>query len=102
MAESKPAVLAETAAPPLHLHTAKRVGANAPLIGLLALGHLVTDVNQGALSAVLPFAKTAHGLSSAQVGTLGLMSNLTSSIPIAAFVGARFLPTPRDRIFAIA
>ena len=80
MAESKPAVLAETAAPPLLFHAAKRVRANAPLIGLLALGHLVTDVNQGALSAVLPFAKNAHGLSYAQVGTLVLMANVTSSI----------------------
>jgi FSR family fosmidomycin resistance protein-like MFS transporter len=66
MAESKPAVLSETAVPPLLLHAAERVRANAPLIGLLALGHLIVDVNQGALSAVLPFVKTAHGLSYAQ------------------------------------
>ena len=85
MAESKPAVLSETAAPPLLLHAAERVRANAPLIGLLALGHLIVDVNQGALSAVLPFVKTAHGLSYAQVGTLVLMANVTSSIVQPAF-----------------
>jgi hypothetical protein len=36
---------------------------NTKLIALLAAGHLVVGVNQGALSAVLPFLKSAHGLS---------------------------------------
>src|SRR3989442_1166698 len=80
MAESRPAVLSETAAPPLLLRAAGRVRANARLIGLLALGHLIVDVNQGSLSAVLPFVKSAHGLSYAQVGILVLMANVTSSI----------------------
>jgi FSR family fosmidomycin resistance protein-like MFS transporter len=80
MAESNPAVIASTAVSPLRLPAATRVHANVKLIGLLALGHLVTDVNQGALSAVLPFVKTTHGLSYAQIGTLVLMSNITSSV----------------------
>jgi FSR family fosmidomycin resistance protein-like MFS transporter len=91
MAESNPAVLSETAAPPLLLRAAGRVRANTRLIGLLALGHLIVDVNQGSLSAVLPFAKTAHGLSYAQVGTLVLMANVTSSIvqPLFGYVADR-------------
>jgi MFS family permease len=91
MAESRPAVLSETAAPPLLLRAAGRVRANARLIGLLALGHLIVDVNQGSLSAVLPFAKSAHRLSYAQVGILVLMANVTSSIiqPIFGYVADR-------------
>ena len=91
MAESNPAVLSETAAPPLLIRAAGRVRADARLIGLLALGHLVVDVNQGSLSAVLPFAKTAHGLSYAQVGMLVFMANVTSSIvqPLFGYVADR-------------
>ncbi len=91
MAESNPAVLSETAAPSLLLRAAGRVRANARLIGLLALGHLIVDVNQGSLSAVLPFVKTAHGLSYAQVGALVFMANVTSSIvqPVFGYVADR-------------
>jgi FSR family fosmidomycin resistance protein-like MFS transporter len=80
MAEAKQAVLSATAPPSLLLETAERVRPNLRLIGLLALGHLVIDVNQGALSAVLPFVKGAHGLTYAQVGTLVFVSMVTSSI----------------------
>jgi FSR family fosmidomycin resistance protein-like MFS transporter len=80
MAEAKPAVLSAAATPSLFVETVERVRPNIRLIGLLALGHLVIDVNQGALSAVLPFAKNAYGLSYAQVGTLVFMSMITSSI----------------------
>jgi FSR family fosmidomycin resistance protein-like MFS transporter len=80
MAEAKQAVLSAAAIPSLFAETVERVRPNIRLIGLLALGHLVIDVNQGALSAVLPFVKTAHGLSYAQVGTLVFMSMVTSSI----------------------
>jgi FSR family fosmidomycin resistance protein-like MFS transporter len=79
MAEAKPAVLS-AATPSLFVETVERVRPDIRLIGLLALGHLVIDVNQGALSAVLPFVKIAHGLSYAQVGTLVFMSMITSSI----------------------
>jgi len=91
MAEPNPAVLSETAVPPLLFRAAERVRANARLIGLLAVGHLVVDTNQGSLSAVLPFAKSAHGLSYAQVGMLVLMANVTSSIvqPVFGYVADR-------------
>ncbi len=77
--DSKPAALDGRAAPPLVADVA-RVRPNARLIALLACGHLVTDVNQGALSAILPFLKTAHQLSYAQAGTVVLAANVTSSI----------------------
>ena len=50
------------------------------LLGLLALGHLVIDTNQGALPAVLPFLRTALGLSYVATGTIVLMASVTSSL----------------------
>jgi FSR family fosmidomycin resistance protein-like MFS transporter len=47
---------------------------------LLALGHFVIDVTQGSLPAVLPFLKQMHALTYAQVATIVLAGNLTSSI----------------------
>jgi FSR family fosmidomycin resistance protein-like MFS transporter len=79
MADSKPAALVAAAAPAFPT-TVERVRPHARLIGLLALGHFVVDLTQGALPAVLPFVQTAHGLSYAEVGTLVLAGNLTSSI----------------------
>lgn len=79
MADSKPAALSHAAAP-LVTDSTGRVQANAKLIGLLALGHLVVDTNQGSLPAVLPFLKSAHGLSYAEAGIIVLVANITSSI----------------------
>jgi FSR family fosmidomycin resistance protein-like MFS transporter len=84
MADSKPAVL-ETVAPPVAVSAPERVRPHAKLIGLLALGHFVVDVNQGSLPAILPFLKAAHGLSYAQAGAIVLLGNLTSSIVQPAF-----------------
>src|SRR6266852_6436154 len=91
MAEAKPAVLSAAAPSSLFVETVERVRPNLRLIGLLALGHLVIDVNQGALSAVLPFVKTAHGLTYAQVGTLVFVSMVTSSIvqPVFGYLADR-------------
>src|SRR5262245_37226043 len=91
MAEAKPAALSAAVTPSLFAETVERGRPDIKLIGLLALGHLVIDVNQGALSAVLPFVKTAHGLSYAQVGTLVFMSMVTSSIvqPIFGYLADR-------------
>ena len=79
MADSKPAALA-TAAAPAFAKTVERVRPHVALIGLLALGHFVVDLTQGALPAVLPFLKDRHGLSYAETGTIVLAANLTSSI----------------------
>jgi MFS transporter, FSR family, fosmidomycin resistance protein len=70
---------------------AERVRANAKLIGLLALGHFVIDTNQGALPALLPFLKAAHGLSYAAVGAIVLIANVVSSIiqPLFGYLSDR-------------
>jgi FSR family fosmidomycin resistance protein-like MFS transporter len=79
MADSKPAALTPAAATGF-LAVSERVKPHTKLIALLALGHFVIDVNQGALPAVLPFLKQAHALSYAQVALIVLAANLTSSI----------------------
>src|SRR5258708_20543596 len=79
MADSKPAALATAAAPPFAT-TVERVRPHARLIGLLALGHFGVGLTAGALPGVLPFPKSAHGLTYAQVATIVLAANLTSSI----------------------
>src|SRR2546428_9394283 len=79
MADSKPAAL-RTAVATEFLPVAERVKPHTKLIALLALGHFVIDVNQGALPAVLPFLKQWHGLTYAQVALIVLAGNLTSSI----------------------
>ena len=77
MADSKPAVLPAAG----HSHAAlSALRPNVKLIGLLALGHLVIDVNQGSLSALLPFLKSVHELTYAQTATIVLTANVTSSI----------------------
>lgn len=53
---------------------------NKKALGILSAGHLVTDVNQGALPALLPFFKEALNLSYTMSGTILLAANITSSI----------------------
>ncbi|MBZ5496760.1 MAG: MFS transporter [Acidobacteriia bacterium] len=61
------------------------------LLAFLSLGHMVVDINQGGLPALLPFLKTAHGLSYTAVGVLVLVTNLTSSViqPIFGYLSDR-------------
>lgn len=47
---------------------------------LLSLGHLSTDIYQGALPAILPFLKAKLSLSYAMAGLVMLASNFTSSV----------------------
>ncbi len=49
-------------------------------MAILSSSHFVTDLNQGALPALLPFFKEALNLSYTLSGTIVLSSNLTSSI----------------------
>jgi FSR family fosmidomycin resistance protein-like MFS transporter len=58
---------------------------NKKALALLSAGHLVTDVNQGALPALLPFFKEALNLSYTMSGTILLASNIASSIIQPAF-----------------
>jgi len=73
------------------VNSAERVRPATRLIALLALGHLVTDVNQGSLPALLPFLKHAHGLSYAAVGSIVLAANLMSSLiqPVFGYLSDR-------------
>ncbi|MBI2218980.1 MAG: MFS transporter [Candidatus Rokubacteria bacterium] len=80
MADSRPAAYEATADSSLLARAVERIRPNAKLIALLATGHLVIDVNQGSLPAVLPFLRGVHGLSYAETGMIVLAANLTSSI----------------------
>jgi FSR family fosmidomycin resistance protein-like MFS transporter len=90
MAESKPAAYG-AALPSVIGTVSERARPNVRLILLLALGHCVTDVNQGSLPALLPFLKAAHNLSYEAVGTIVLTANLTSSIvqPLFGYLSDR-------------
>jgi FSR family fosmidomycin resistance protein-like MFS transporter len=68
-----------------------RARPNAPVLALLALGHMVIDSNQGALPALLPFLRPKFGLSYAAAGTILLVANLTSSViqPLFGYLSDR-------------
>src|SRR5687767_8111918 len=53
---------------------------NMRLLGLLSLGHMVIDINGGAIPALLPFLKASLALSYTTSGVIILMSNITSSL----------------------
>ncbi|MEW6301011.1 MAG: MFS transporter [Thermodesulfobacteriota bacterium] len=53
---------------------------NKKALALLGLGHLMVDLNTGALPALLPFLKSTFGLSYTMTGTLVLVANLSSSL----------------------
>lgn len=53
---------------------------NRKAVGLLSTGHLLTDVNQGAVPAMLPFLISAHGLTYAAAAGVVLATNLASTV----------------------
>jgi FSR family fosmidomycin resistance protein-like MFS transporter len=53
---------------------------NLKILLLLSFGHLVTDIYQGALPAILPFLKDKLSLSYTMAGVLLMAANFTSSI----------------------
>ncbi|MDY6792932.1 MAG: MFS transporter [Thermodesulfobacteriota bacterium] len=61
-------------------------------IGVLSVGHLVTDINQGALPAMLPFFIAAYDLSYAAAAGIVFAANMTSSIvqPLFGHAADRF------------
>lgn len=59
---------------------AARVRPDIRLLGLLALGHMVVDINQGSLPALLPFLKSGLALSYTATGIIVLTANVTSSL----------------------
>ncbi|MHB8091428.1 MAG: MFS transporter [Syntrophales bacterium] len=52
---------------------------NLKILLLLSLGHLVTDIYQGALPAILPFLKENLSLSYTMTGVILMAANFTSS-----------------------
>src|SRR2546427_3829 len=101
MADSKPAVL-QGAAATSFVAAVERVKPHTKLIGLLAFGHLVIDLNQGSIPAVLPFLRNAHSLSYAEAATIVLVGTLTSSLiqPVFGYLSdqiARHAAAARDR-----
>lgn len=59
---------------------------------LLMLGHLCTDINQGALPAILPFLIASRNLGYASAATLILSASLVSSVvqPLFGYLGDKF------------
>ena len=53
---------------------------NLKILLLLSFGHLVTDIYQGALPAILPFLKEKLALSYTMAGVLLMAANFTSSL----------------------
>jgi FSR family fosmidomycin resistance protein-like MFS transporter len=61
------------------------------LLGFLALGHMVIDINQGSFPVILPFLKDALGLTYAATGIIVLTANVTSSLiqPLFGYLADR-------------
>ena len=59
---------------------AARAKPDIRLLGFLALGHMVIDINQGSFPVILPFLKDALHLSYAATGLIVLAANITSSL----------------------
>ncbi|QIN79121.1 MFS transporter [Rubrobacter marinus] len=55
-------------------------GVDRRAMAVLSAGHLFTDLNQGAVAALVPFFVTERGLSLAAAGSLVLAATLSSSI----------------------
>jgi FSR family fosmidomycin resistance protein-like MFS transporter len=70
---------------------ADRTRPDMRLLGLLALGHMVVDINQGSLPALLPFLKAGLALSYTATGLIVLTANVTSSLvqPVFGYLADR-------------
>jgi FSR family fosmidomycin resistance protein-like MFS transporter len=62
------------------VNASKKKGVDRRGMAVLSAGHLFTDVNQGAVAALVPFLISERGLSLAAAGTLVLAATLSSSI----------------------
>lgn len=71
---------------------------NFKILLLLSLGHLVTDIYQGALPTILPFLKEKLSLSYTMAGVILMAANFTSSL-IQPLFG--FLSDMKDKPFLL-
>jgi len=62
------------------VNASKKKGVDKRAMAVLSAGHLFTDVNQGAVAALVPFLVAERGLSLAAAGTLVLAATVSSSI----------------------
>lgn len=64
---------------------------NLRILLLLSLGHLITDIYQGALPTILPFLKENLSLSYTMTGMILMTANFTSSLiqPVLGFLSDR-------------
>jgi MFS transporter, FSR family, fosmidomycin resistance protein len=69
----------------LMISTDETTKMNTTALVILSAGHMATDINQGALPALLPFFKGTFGLSYTAAGIILLAGNLTSSVIQPAF-----------------
>ena len=82
---------ASAVALPASAAPAARAKPDMRLLGFLALGHMVIDINQGSFPVILPFLKDAFGLTYAATGMLVLAVNTTSSLiqPLFGYLADR-------------
>ncbi len=71
---------------------------NFPVLLLLSLGHMVVDIYQGALPAVLPFIKENLDLSYTITGVILIVANIASSIVQPLF---GYLSDKREKAFLL-
>jgi FSR family fosmidomycin resistance protein-like MFS transporter len=78
-------------AEPLAPAAARVARPDTRILALLALGHMVIDINQGSLAPLLPFLKTRFALSCTTAGAILLVANLTSSLiqPVFGYLSDR-------------
>jgi MFS transporter, FSR family, fosmidomycin resistance protein len=62
------------------LSAATKKGVDRRAMGVLSAGHLFTDLNQGAVAALLPFLISERGLSLAAAGALVFAATVSSSL----------------------
>jgi MFS transporter, FSR family, fosmidomycin resistance protein len=64
---------------------------NLKILLLLSLGHITTDIYQGALPAILPFLKEKLALSYTMTGFIMITANVTSSVlqPLFGYISDR-------------
>ena len=82
---------ASAVALPASAAPAARAKPDMRLLGFLALGHMVIDINQGSFPVILPFLKDAFGLTYAATGMFVLAANTTSSLiqPLFGYLADR-------------
>ena len=80
------------------MHDSSATHMNLRILLILSLGHLMTDIYQGALPSILPYLKAKLSLSYAHTGVILMTANFTSSIlqPVFGYLSDR-----REKLFLL-